>query len=192
MHLIASAPKTFAFEAHVCLQMAASLVAASSIWIPGLIEECIVAQCMACCIMSRARNQGACVVRPSLHLDSICDTHLLLCFTKFSKPCRCQHSKLCLVDLAGSERVDKSGTAGQTLDEGIQINRSLVSLGQCCEFFDRWQGNTCAIQRQQAHKSPSGKLFWAFVSLMAVLQAIFSQVSDPHKYLQGMFCITCL
>lgn len=33
------------------------------------------------------------------------------------------------MDLAGSERSDKSGTAGQTLDEGIQINRSLSALG---------------------------------------------------------------
>ncbi|KAK9819286.1 hypothetical protein WJX74_000555 [Apatococcus lobatus] len=42
---------------------------------------------------------------------------------------RSQHSKLCLVDLAGSERSDKSITAGQTLDEGIQINKSLSALG---------------------------------------------------------------
>jgi len=37
--------------------------------------------------------------------------------------------KLYLVDLAGSEKVAKTGAEGQTLEEAIQINLSLSSLG---------------------------------------------------------------
>ena len=38
---------------------------------------------------------------------------------------------LCLVDLAGSERVNESGATGQQLKEAININRSLMHLGEC-------------------------------------------------------------
>ncbi|CAJ1415334.1 unnamed protein product [Effrenium voratum] len=40
-------------------------------------------------------------------------------------------SKLCLVDLAGSERAHDTGLTGVGLEEGIAINQSLSSLGQC-------------------------------------------------------------
>ncbi|CAM9547269.1 unnamed protein product [Hapterophycus canaliculatus] len=38
-------------------------------------------------------------------------------------------SKISLVDLAGSERAKSTGTAGQRLKEGAQINKSLSALG---------------------------------------------------------------
>lgn len=38
--------------------------------------------------------------------------------------------KLCLVDLAGSERARKTGAQGDRLNEGIQINKGLLVLGQ--------------------------------------------------------------
>ena len=38
-------------------------------------------------------------------------------------------SRVNLVDLAGSERTNKAGTEGDTLKEGININKSLTSLG---------------------------------------------------------------
>lgn len=40
-------------------------------------------------------------------------------------------AKLNLVDLAGSERADKTGATGATLKEGANINKSLMSLGNC-------------------------------------------------------------
>jgi kinesin family protein 1 len=42
-------------------------------------------------------------------------------------------SKINLVDLAGSERIAKTGASGATLKEGININKSLTSLGDCIE-----------------------------------------------------------
>lgn len=42
-------------------------------------------------------------------------------------------SKINLVDLAGSERISKTGAAGDTLKEGIGINKSLSALGDCIE-----------------------------------------------------------
>ncbi len=41
------------------------------------------------------------------------------------------NSKLNLVDLAGSERASKTGATGATLKEGININKSLMTLGNC-------------------------------------------------------------
>jgi len=38
-------------------------------------------------------------------------------------------AKFHFVDLAGSERAKKTGAAGQTLKEGININKSLLVLG---------------------------------------------------------------
>jgi Kinesin motor domain/SAP domain len=40
-------------------------------------------------------------------------------------------AKLTLVDLAGSERIKKTGAEGQRRDEGISINKGLLTLGQC-------------------------------------------------------------
>ena len=37
-----------------------------------------------------------------------------------------RQAKLTLVDLAGSERVERAGTKGVGLSEGIQINKSLL------------------------------------------------------------------
>jgi len=39
-------------------------------------------------------------------------------------------AKFHFVDLAGSERLKKSGAEGQTAKEGININKSLLTLGQ--------------------------------------------------------------
>lgn len=40
----------------------------------------------------------------------------------------CKKAKLCLVDLAGSEKVSKTLAAGQKLEEGKKINKSLSAL----------------------------------------------------------------
>ena len=48
-------------------------------------------------------------------------------FTDGSK----RRSRLNLVDLAGSERIEKTGAAGQTLEEAKSINQSLSCLGNC-------------------------------------------------------------
>jgi len=40
------------------------------------------------------------------------------------------HAKLTLVDLAGSERAKKTGATGARLKEGVNINKSLLVLGQ--------------------------------------------------------------
>lgn len=39
-------------------------------------------------------------------------------------------AKLNLVDLAGSESVKKTGTQGNSFQEGININKGLLSIGQ--------------------------------------------------------------
>lgn len=39
-------------------------------------------------------------------------------------------AKFHFVDLAGSERLKKTGAEGQTAKEGININKSLLTLGQ--------------------------------------------------------------
>ena len=39
-------------------------------------------------------------------------------------------AKFHFVDLAGSERTKKTGAVGKTLQEGININKSLLALGQ--------------------------------------------------------------
>ena len=41
-------------------------------------------------------------------------------------------SKVNLVDLAGSERASKTGAKGDTLREGANINKSLVSINMGC------------------------------------------------------------
>ena len=40
-----------------------------------------------------------------------------------------QASRISLVDLAGSERHSKTGTTGDRLKEGANINQSLTTLG---------------------------------------------------------------
>lgn len=42
-------------------------------------------------------------------------------------------SKFNLVDLAGSERMKKTGSNGNTMKEGIHINKGLLALGS--DFF---------------------------------------------------------
>lgn len=46
-----------------------------------------------------------------------------------SLPARWQVSRVSLVDLAGSERHSKTGTTGDRLKEGANINKSLTTLG---------------------------------------------------------------
>ena len=42
-----------------------------------------------------------------------------------------QTGKLSLIDLAGSERASRTNNKGQRMIEGANINRSLLSLGNC-------------------------------------------------------------
>ncbi|KAK6475496.1 kinesin-like protein KIF12 [Huso huso] len=42
-----------------------------------------------------------------------------------------RHGKLCMVDLAGSERVKETGSSGELMEEAGNINRSLLTLGNC-------------------------------------------------------------
>jgi kinesin family member 18/19 len=44
-------------------------------------------------------------------------------------------SKLCLVDLAGSERAAVTENRGIRLQEGANINRSLLALGNCINIL---------------------------------------------------------
>jgi len=51
-------------------------------------------------------------------------------------------AKFHFVDLAGSERLKKSGAEGQTAKEGININKSLLTLGQVINALSKEnQGN---------------------------------------------------
>nr|XP_014353194.1 PREDICTED: kinesin-like protein KIF12 isoform X2 [Latimeria chalumnae] len=45
--------------------------------------------------------------------------------------CLTKHGKLCFVDLAGSERVKETGSTGELMTEANNINRSLLTLGNC-------------------------------------------------------------
>eukprot|EP00977_Amphora_coffeiformis_P021702 scaffold9753_cov160-Amphora_coffeaeformis.AAC.5 len=65
-----------------------------------------------------SRSHAICTLKVRGSLKSDDDTS-----TKFS-------SKLTLVDLAGSERIKKTGAAGARQAEGININKSLLVLGQ--------------------------------------------------------------
>ena len=47
--------------------------------------------------------------------------------------------KLLFVDLAGSERTKRAGTSGQSLREGIQINLSLLCLGDVVQALSKGQ-----------------------------------------------------
>ncbi|KAG5182437.1 hypothetical protein JKP88DRAFT_348881 [Tribonema minus] len=54
-------------------------------------------------------------------------------------------SRFHLVDLAGSERAKRTGTEGQRLREGININKGLFSLGKViCALAERAGGNAAA------------------------------------------------
>lgn len=50
-------------------------------------------------------------------------------------------SKFHLVDLAGSERMKKTGAKGNTLREGIHINRGLLALGNVITSLSKLKSN---------------------------------------------------
>jgi Kinesin motor domain len=56
-------------------------------------------------------------------------------------------SKLTLVDLAGSERIKKTGAAGDRRSEGININKSLLVLGQVVSALAEQSGINGGRQR---------------------------------------------
>ena len=55
-------------------------------------------------------------------------------------------SKLSLIDLAGSERASATQNRGARLNEGANINKSLLALANCIK---------CKVSGFQAHSSPS-------------------------------------
>lgn len=52
-----------------------------------------------------------------------------IAMTDKQNPSICKTSKFHLVDLAGSERAGKTGATGETFDEGVNINKGLLALG---------------------------------------------------------------
>ena len=62
-------------------------------------------------------------------------------------------SKLTLVDLAGSERMKKTGAAGDRRAEGININKSLLVLGQVVAALAE-QGTTTTSKRSTPKRKP--------------------------------------
>lgn len=50
---------------------------------------------------------------------------------KIDKPWLKRFGKISFVDLAGSERVKESKATGETLNEALNINKSLLTLGKC-------------------------------------------------------------
>lgn len=52
-----------------------------------------------------------------------------IAMTDKKNPSICKTSKFHLVDLAGSERAGKTGATGETFDEGVNINKGLLALG---------------------------------------------------------------
>ncbi|CAM9118628.1 unnamed protein product [Scytosiphon promiscuus] len=54
-------------------------------------------------------------------------------------------SKISLVDLAGSERAKSTGTAGQRLKEGAQINKSLSALGNVIKALTSSSGGNAHV-----------------------------------------------
>jgi hypothetical protein len=62
-------------------------------------------------------------------------------------------SKLTLVDLAGSERIKKTGAAGDRRSEGININKSLLVLGQVVAALAE-QGTTTTSKRSTPKRKP--------------------------------------
>lgn len=62
-------------------------------------------------------------------------------------------SKLTLVDLAGSERIKKTGAAGDRRSEGININKSLLVLGQVVAALAE-QATTTTSKRSTPKRKP--------------------------------------
>jgi hypothetical protein len=60
-------------------------------------------------------------------------------------------SKITLIDLAGSEKTATAKTEGQSLLEGININKSLSCLGQC---IAGWARVAARGDAEEAKKSP--------------------------------------
>ena len=60
-------------------------------------------------------------------------------------------SKITLIDLAGSEKTQTAKTEGQSLLEGININKSLSCLGQCIAGLAK---AAAAKDAEEARKSP--------------------------------------
>lgn len=50
---------------------------------------------------------------------------------RYKTTSRLQIVKLSMIDLAGSERASATGCVGERFKEGANINRSLLSLGNC-------------------------------------------------------------
>ena len=63
-------------------------------------------------------------------------------------------SKLTLVDLAGSERIKKTGAAGDRRSEGININKSLLVLGQVVAALAEQATTTTSSKRSAPKRKP--------------------------------------